>query len=274
MHLVRTFYRKLPHRVFNSVTNLRSLLNLGAFGKIRLYRHGELILLKNALSSPESSDLFIARRERLFLYTDGINTRLNSLAEQYLIVLEDLDSNDYVIDIGSNIGEFSKFLKENGCSNFLCIEPENLEADACDRNIFQGKKFTVRKCLWEYTGTVRFYRHNKTGDSSATPNDLNWPNDDVACITLDDLVSERGIDIIGIIKLEAEGSEPEVLRGGLKTILRTKWIVADLGHERGPAQESTFIGVNQILIEHGFELVSMGGLGLRESYKYRNMELT
>jgi FkbM family methyltransferase len=207
------------------------------------------------------------------LYAEGVNSRLDSLADQYLLKTVELDINDLIIDIGANIGEFSKYLLEKGFGDIVCIEPEQMEAHACDANVFNGQKETIRKCLWNYSGILRFYLHNNTGDSSATPNDLKWPSVEVRCITLDEIIKERGIERIGLIKLEAEGSEPEVLGGALKSIALTKWILAALGHEREPEQESTFLEVNRILLDNHFVLVAKGRSGLRESHKYRNLRV-
>jgi hypothetical protein len=92
-------------------------------------------------------------------------------------------------------------------------------------------------------------------------------------VTLDELVLKLSINSIELIKLEAEGSEPEVLKGALKSLYITKWVVADLGSERGVLQEATYTDANKILVDAGFVLIEKGGLGFRESYKYRNKHI-
>ena len=44
---------------------------------------------------------------------------------------------------------------------------------------------------------------------------------------------------IKLLKLQAEGAEPEVSKGSLNSLKNIKFITADLGPERGLNQEST-----------------------------------
>ena len=57
---------------------------------------------------------------------------------------------------------------------------------------------------------------------------------------------------IDILKVEAEGMEPEVLRGALRTLKRTKFCVVDAGPER--YGKSTAAECISILQASGFEL--------------------
>ena len=61
---------------------------------------------------------------------------------------------------------------------------------------------------------------------------------------------------IKLLKLEAEGYEPEVLMGSLKTLKNIQYISVDYGNERGVEQESTKVEVTNYLFNNNFELVA------------------
>ena len=63
---------------------------------------------------------------------------------------------------------------------------------------------------------------------------------------------------IKLLKLEAEGAEPEILLGGLKVLPQITYISADVGPERGLSYDTTLVQTVNILKDHGFELIKMG----------------
>ena len=62
---------------------------------------------------------------------------------------------------------------------------------------------------------------------------------------------------IKILKIEAEGGEPEILEGALKTLPKVEYITADLGYERGYKNEQTFTAFTNILMPKGFEMIDV-----------------
>ena len=62
-----------------------------------------------------------------------------------------------------------------------------------------------------------------------------------------------------LLKLEAEGAEPEVLQGALGLLSLVDYISADLGPERGKAEISTLEEVSNLLEEQGFERLRVEG---------------
>jgi hypothetical protein len=78
--------------------------------------------------------------------------------------------------------------------------------------------------------------------------------------------------MIALLKLEAEGAEPEILKGGLDTLQRTFFVVADLGPERGLKGERTFEASSEILKNHGFRLHGRNP-GNRECFLFVNQQM-
>ena len=54
----------------------------------------------------------------------------------------------------------------------------------------------------------------------------------VKTTTLDRYVREHGIDLIEVLKIEAEGAEPEVLRGARESLKISRYVTVDCGRER------------------------------------------
>jgi len=57
---------------------------------------------------------------------------------------------------------------------------------------------------------------------------------------------------IKLLKLEAEGAEPEILQGAKQTLPHVMYVAADLGPERGIKNDNTVIPVMGILAGYGF----------------------
>jgi hypothetical protein len=152
----------MPLPLFILSTKLIQITPYSSFKNFNIFLRQSKIVLKLKEIGIEQLSLTIARRERLHLYIDGINERLDSLSRQYLIKIDELDTDGWVVDVGANIGEFSYNMRRSGFTKFLCIEPEEKEAASCDDNVFQGEKKTIRACLWAHTGTLKFYHHNES----------------------------------------------------------------------------------------------------------------
>ena len=60
---------------------------------------------------------------------------------------------------------------------------------------------------------------------------------------------------IKLLKIEAEGAEPEVLIGAEQTIKLCEYISVDAGPERGIEQKTTIKEVKQFLLSRNFTLI-------------------
>ena len=58
-----------------------------------------------------------------------------------------------------------------------------------------------------------------------------------------------------LLKLEAEGAEPEVIYGANKTLINLNYIAADLGPERGFNEECTIKEVSNSLYKNNFKMI-------------------
>lgn len=197
----------------------------------------------------------ICRQGRYNRYKRGIKRGIDALASDYhLDRLEGLDGGTF-IDCGANVGELGIWAKSRNMK-YIAFEPEHLEADCCDQNNYGGKALTIRKALWKETTTLEFFHKADTADSSAF-SVRDYSNETlIPAISLDDQLDLPKLSHPVILKLEAEGAEPEVLQGAKKFVAVADYVTVDCGYERGARQDHTFIEVNDVLTRYGYRALA------------------
>ena len=191
-------------------------------------------------------------------YSRGVDRFLDSLHSAYLLQQVPLRPSDWVLDCGANIGEVSMaLLRREPTLKIIAVEPEPPEADCADLNLFQGRPMTVRSALWNEEKTLTFYSASATADSSAIEPPNFKEEKQVPATTIDALLARMHCPRLRLLKLEAEGAEPEILQGALASLARIDYIAADLGPERGLNQDETATPVINMLLGCGFDLVGM-----------------
>lgn len=206
--------------------------------------------------APPHTEILIARPSRLILYQHGVEARLQWLWHEYLVNQLCIEQGDIVIDVGANVGEFSIMALRKGAQT-ISIEPDPAEFGALQANLAQGRKLNL--ALWNERRSMTFYSKNESGDSSLIEIAGYSQTVTVEAHRLDDLVEQEAIShTIKLIKLEAEGAEPEIIAGGKRTLRRTRFVAVDTGPERGLEQENTVVPVTNALIDLGFRLRRFG----------------
>jgi FkbM family methyltransferase len=174
----------------------------------------------------------VSHQRRLGYYAHGVTQRLNNLAREYCIEGLELVPSDVIVDVGAHSGELGLWAEKFG-SQYLAIEPDPAAFGALSRNLPQAKK--VNCAAGKQAGRLPFYLATSTGDSSFEIAERRKPIE-VKVETLDVLVNSffPGGNI-AILKIEAEGFEPEVLEGAREVLKRTELVTVDAGEERGGA---------------------------------------
>ena len=251
-------------RKFSRATKLKRV-----FGLIQLTQRE--MELKD--SAPQHRRIYFYYSHRISRYFIGIDERLNKLLTEYMVDQIPDFNPLLVVDVGSNIGEFSMAL---GARFPLCqtirFEPSLTEAMASLHNLENQNSHLIPKALWSEETTLEFFMANENGDSSIFQSRENLASTRLKVSTLDKELGFFNIKSIDLLKIEAEGAEPEVLIGATESLLKTRYVVADLGPERGLAQTETFEEANRILVEKGFKLTAKKALG-RHCYLYVNQNL-
>ena len=205
--------------------------------------------------SDRDTQIKICRQGRYNRYKRGIKHGIDALASDYhLDRLEGLDGGTF-IDCGANVGELGIWASHRNMK-YIAFEPEHLEADCCDQNNYGGKAMTIRKALWKETTTLEFFHKADTADSSALSVSNYNKKTLVPGVSLDDHLDLSKLSHPVILKLEAEGAEPEVLQGAEKFTAVADYVTVDCGYERGASQDHTFIEVNDVLMRYGYRAVA------------------
>ena len=105
--------------------------------------------------------------------------------------------------------------------------------------------------MWFEDTEIDFYINSHEADSSLIkPSKYNEVTS-VKAIPLESIITTK----VKLLKLEAEGAEPEVIIGAGKKLELIEFISADLGFERGLESASTFIEVTNYLLKNNFALL-------------------
>lgn len=204
----------------------------------------------------ENDSIYVSQKNRLKMFGQGVDKRINQLCKQYLADSLKLEGKDLVVDVGANIGEFSLCLAKNRHVRIVAIEPELPEFNALRENLNEYEAEVHNTALWDSACELEFYHANENGDSSLFAQE-GRPSSKVKAISIDDLAGSSpmlsGGAMIKLLKVEAEGAEPEILSGATSVLERTEYVTVDVGAERGMNRESTLVPVLSIMLDAGFD---------------------
>ena len=250
--------RKSRGRPFCLLFNLRAALR-GVDTRIQYQPKDRVFLAK----SSKYELCFRHEAQAYYACKRGISRRTKILGDTYFLSQIDFSAGDVIVDCGANVGELKYFFLENNLPvEYIGIEPSPLEYRCLEENVAPSMTFNVG--LWDSDGSLDFYVSSQMADSS-----LIEPPDYDEVITvptkrLDGLLPNRAIKLL---KLEAEGAEPEAIAGCEGLLDRIEYVSADLGFERGVGQTSTLGAVTNYLLARGFEIVANGKKRLTVLYR-------
>lgn len=193
----------------------------------------------------------------------GIVRRTEMMGETYFLPQIDFKAGDVVVDCGANVGELKYYFLENDLAvEYVGIEPSPLEYRCLEVNAAPSATYNVG--LWDSDGSLAFYVSSQMADSSL----IEPPQyDEVITVPTKRLDSLLNHSAIKLLKLEAEGAEPEAIAGCEGLLDRIEYVSADLGFERGVGQTSTLGAVTNYLLKRGFEIVANGKKRLTVLYR-------
>lgn len=197
--------------------------------------------------------IYFFHKTRSKMYRNGIIHRVDSLARDYFLSRIKFTDGDVVLDCGANIGELYFWFKFNDLRvRYVAFEPSPLEFSALRMNCPNADAHNV--ALWNRNETIPFYLASEDADSS-----IIQPAQHQGSIAVEGRRLEAYIEEpIRLLKLEAEGAEPEILEGIGDKLRLIEYISADLGFERGVNCESTLVPVTNMLLRNNFSLVEVG----------------
>lgn len=212
---------------------------------------------------------FNFRKQGIMQFSEGIYARGQRLGHAYLLDRVKFEEGDIVLDCGANTGDLMIFFENMGTDiTYYAFEPGLIEYRCLELNISKGNLFNY--ALGDKDTTMTFYYKPEFGDSSLVEMDNYETQYTVNVKKLSTLIKELNLSKkpIKLVKIEAEGFEPEIIRGLDEKFENIQYISADLGPERGKEQESTIPEVLNYLLVRGFEICDVNVL--RHSFLLRN----
>ena len=203
-----------------------------------------------------ADQLRICRRSRHNRSKHGVARGVDKLAGEYGLGLLGGLSGGLFVDCGANVGELGLWARARGM-RYIAFEPEDLEARCCDLNNFGGRPETLRKALWHTTTTLGFFSKAETADGSLIAPSAGAASRQIQAVRLDELL--RPSDLSpgpAVLKVEAEGAEPEVLAGAGNLLRAFDYVAVDCGPERGAERADTFVETNTLLADAGFRPIA------------------
>ncbi len=199
----------------------------------------------------------------LINYHNGLKNRGHKLSNDYSIDKIKFNNNDIIIDCGSNLSDLLLYLGSlNLDLSYHSIEPGREEAITNKLNLKNENFLKVDKHFHEFALAERnelktFYYSPQNANSSLVLSDDYKLTYKVKTITLDHFseIAKLANKNIKLLKLEAEGLEPEIIKGSKNFLKNIEYIAADLGPERGINKECTLAEVTTILTNNNFEML-------------------
>jgi len=208
--------------------------------------------------------------KRILRVVNKPDIHLEKLLASYCLDNIEILNNDTVIDCGANVGEIKIALNfQDKFPKYIAFEPDGDTFECLKLNTNDKYTRLFKQGLSDSQSLKQFYLDNEGGNSSVIDFGSGI-NTLVPCIDLDNL----NIDYkVKLFKVEAEGYEPEVLLGSLKTLKYIEYISVDFGAERGISEENTIPEVNKILYKNNFELIKFSkyrqiGLYMQKEYNF------
>ena len=223
--------------------------------KTKLYKAGD-----------ESFHINFCEKGRARFYKNGPEERVGYLGYSYFLDSVDFKDGDVVIDCGANIGEVFFYFKMKKCNiEYIGFEPSPREFECLKSNVDGMSLYNLG--LWHEDGSLDFYISSLGADSSIIKPKTYSHVKKISTSRLEDIYKIKNGSLIKLLKLEAEGAEPEVLLGCGSLLENIEYISADLGYERGVNEESTFLPVVNFLLKNGFEIIEFNNKKLTALFK-------
>jgi FkbM family methyltransferase len=140
-----------------------------------------------------------------------------------------LNEDDVILDIGANTGDYAMYLVKHICSNrIISIEPNPLTFELLVKNVDHE---CYNYAISHKEGQLPFYVSHENPvttlasfSSNTIPENETPKEISVECITLHKLIKNLKIDSLGVLKVDTEGYDYQVLLSGSSFLKDVKFI--------------------------------------------------
>jgi len=177
----------------------------------------------------------------------GDITNLPGLLARGVYQWRELTGPGLILDVGANIGLAARwFARFNPGRPIVCCEPLPENIEIIRRNCPQAH--IVAAAIGDAPGMVDLLTDADGVIASSIPTAWNSSRRTFPVRTLDECAAEFGWGEVALLKMDAEGMEPAILRGARQLLARTARVVAET-HGRAGHDE-----VQVLLREAGFRV--------------------
>lgn len=188
-------------------------------------------------------------------------------ADKTIFIQNHCQSGDTVIDIGAHLGVFTFFLaRQVGAKGKVySFEPSEKTFNALKQTIKYNKLNSIidarQEAVSHTSGKIAFYIYSNSsisnGNSISTHNTVGIPRKTtVRKICLDDLMINEKIEKLTLIKIDAEGAELDILKGGKKLIKKFKpFITLEVHPLSFDDSLKTMQEIYEIIIDYGYTII-------------------
>jgi FkbM family methyltransferase len=172
-----------------------------------------------------------------------------------------------ILDVGANVGQSSIYFSSSfPDAHIIALEPVQSTYEILVNAVSPLKAVKALKlALGEKNEmTEILIKENSLWNSLATHDQKSGVKEKVEVVTLDELVHREKIEKISILKIDVEGFELEVLRGGQNTFNRgmVDFVYCEVGMNKEDQSHTYFGEVKEQLEELGFRFMSLYGASL------------
>ena len=157
------------------------------------------------------------------MHPRGLDHILDAMLAKYQDGPVQLEKGDIVFEVGANVGEFTVAALRKGAT-VVAAEPDPHAYRCLSMNAPDAT--TLALAIGDRDGTAQI--HLSTGGADSSLINPSRESMTVPVRTIATLMPD-GMDFL---KIEAEGFEPEVLKGAIPVLERTRKIAIDCGPER------------------------------------------
>lgn len=239
-----------------------------------IHRHREGYSNNLFLLKMSDGEFLIQDLKRTSRFLRGQKYATNRLFNQYIrnetdlarIISKGVDR-IVVFDIGANVGEFSIAMAGRFPTSLIyAFEPDPIAYECLKFNVNAMKLNKnikiVDQALSNQSGLSLFYISTSNADSSLIEPASYSKILNLNCIRGDQFMQQENLRKISLLKMDAEGFEPEILEGFGNQLNHIDFFAIDVGPER--AGVDTEIEVSKILKIKGAQIESFKDAGARK----------
>lgn len=171
-----------------------------------------------------------------------------------------------IFDVGANIGQTAwGLVRYFKAADIYCFEPVSNPFSILHKS-YSGCKnvHCINKALGDSVGRAIIELHRNSELNTLVPNqprkqDLTGNTEEIILDTLDRFCNANSIKHIDILKMDVQGWELKVLKGGHKMLLenRVRFICSEVGFREADSDMQNFGEFNEFMEEQGYWLCGL-----------------